>query len=61
MQCFITGKLSNQVAYCDETKKRDLTSQTVRLKKSKLSHGGPSQRQASGTEPPMSVLSQSRH
>ena len=50
MQCFITGKQSDQITHYDETKKMAHDSQIVRAKENlKLSHGGPSQRQASGT------------
>ena len=46
----------------DETKKRAHDSQIVRAKeKLKMSHGGPSYRKASGTNPPIKVLRQSHH
>ena len=62
MQCIITGKRSNQLTYCDETKKKALNSQTVRAKENtQLSHGGLSHRQTSGTDPLMKVLCQCHH
>ena len=46
----------------DETKKRAHDSQIVRAKENlKLSHGGSSYRLASGTNPPIKALRQSRH
>ena len=46
----------------DETKKRAHDSQIVRAKENlKLSHGGSSYRKASGTNPPIKALRQSRH
>ena len=48
--------------YYDETKEKAHDSQIVKAKENpKLSHGGSSQRQASGTYPPMNVLDQDRH
>ena len=52
-----------ELTHYDETKKKAHDSQTVRAKAEnlKLSHGGPSQRQASGTNRPIKALSQGRH
>ena len=48
--------------YDNEKKKRVNDSQIVRLKENlKLSYGGPSQRQASGTNQHIQVLRQGRH
>ena len=45
-----------------ETKKKAHDSEIVRAKQNlKLSHDGPSYRQASGTTPPIKALRQSRH
>ena len=50
MQCIIIEKQSNQITHFDDTKKRAHDSQIVRAEENlKLSYGGPSQRQASGT------------
>ena len=62
MQCIITEKQSNQVKHYDETKKRAHDSQIVRAKENlKLSWGGPSQGQASGTNQRIKALRQGRH
>ena len=55
--------LSGQsITHYDETKKRAHDSQIVRVKENlKLSHGGSSYRQASGTNPPIKSLRQSCH
>ena len=46
----------------DETEKRAYDSQIARAKENlKLSHGGPSYSQASGTNAPIKALRQSRH
>ena len=46
----------------DETEKMAHDSQIVRAEENlKLSHGGPSYSQASGTNPSIKALSQSRH
>ena len=46
----------------DETEKRVHNSQIVRVKENlKLSYGGPSYSQASGTSPPTKALYQSTH
>ena len=46
----------------DEKEKRAHDSQIVRAKENlKLSHGGPSYSQASGTNPPIKALRQRRH
>ena len=51
-----------KLTHYDETKKRTHNSQIVRAKENfKLSHGGPSYRQASGTNPPIKALRQSCH
>ena len=51
-----------KLTYYDETKNMAHDSQIVRSKETpKLSHGKPSQRQASDTYPPMNVLDQDRH
>ena len=50
------NNLINLTRY-DETKKRAHDSQIVRAKENlKLSHGGPSYNQASGTNPPIKTL-----
>ena len=62
MQCTITEKDLIKLTHNDKTKKRAHDLQIVRAKVNlKLSHGGPSQRQASGTNPPMKVLNQGCH
>ena len=62
MQCIITEKQSNQLTHYDDTKKRAHYSQIVRAKENiKLSYGGPSQRQASGTNQQIKALHQCRH
>ena len=61
MQCIIMEKHSNKLAHHDETKKRAHDSQKVRAKENlKLSHGETSYRSASGTNPPIEALRQSR-
>ena len=48
--------------YCDETKEMVINIQTVcDIENCKLSNGGPRQRQALGTGPPMKALCQGRH
>ena len=62
MQCIITEKHSNKKTQNDETKKRAHDSQIVRSKENlKLIYGGPSQRQASGTNQQIKTLHQDRH
>ena len=51
-----------KTTHYDETEKRVYDSQIVRAKENlKLSHGWPSYSQASGTNPPIKALRQSRH
>ena len=62
MQCIIMEKTLTKLTLHDETKKRAQDSQIVRAKENlKLSHGGSSYRYASGTNPPIKALRQSRH
>ena len=63
MQCIITEKQSNQVnTNYDDTKKRAHDSQIVRAKENlKLSYGGPSQRQTSGSNKRIKALRPGRH
>ena len=62
MQCIIMEKYSNQITHHDETKKRADNSQIVTAKENlKLSHSGPRYRKASGINPPIKALRQSRH
>ena len=54
MQCIITGKQPNQFTNCDEAMNKALITQTVRvIEKPQLSHGGPSLRHRSDTDPPI--------
>ena len=51
-----------EITHYDETEKRAHDSQIVRAKENlKLSSGGSSYSQASGTNPPIKALRQSRH
>ena len=51
-----------KLTHYDEKEKRAHDSQIVRAKENlKLSHGGPSYSQASGTNPPIKALRQRRH
>ena len=62
--CNASSHRSNLIilTHYDEEKKRAHDSQIVRVKEHlKLSHGGPSQRQASGTYKRTKALRQSRH
>ena len=65
MQCIITEKQSNQIilsTHYEDIKKRAHDSQIGRAKENlKLSYGGPSQRQASGTNQLIRTLRQGRH
>ena len=62
MQCIITENTRIKLTHHDETKKMAHDSQIVRVKeKLKLSHGESSYRKASGTNPPIKALRQSRH
>ena len=63
MLCMITGKHSIiKLTNYDETITRAQDSQIVRAKENlKLSYGGPSQRQASGTNQRIKALRQGRH
>ena len=62
MQCIIIENTLIKFTLHDETKKRAHESQIVRAKENlKLSHGGSSYRYASGTNPPIKALRQSRH
>ena len=55
-------KQRNNLTYYDDTKKMAHDSQVVRANENlKLNHGGPSQRPASGTNPPMKNLGQALH
>ena len=61
MQCIIMENTLIKLTHYDETKKRAHDSQMVRAKENlKLSHGGPSYRQASDTNQPIKALCQSR-
>ena len=52
----------NQITQYDETERKARDSQMVRAKENlKLTQGGPSYSQASGTNPPIKALRQSRH
>ena len=59
----VSSQENNQINYYNETKKMALNSQTVRAQTTlpQLSHGGPIQRQTSGTDLPMKVSCQGRH
>ena len=62
--CVSLQKRNNRIklTHCDDTKKRAPDSQIVRAKeKLKLSYGGPSQRQESGTNNRVKALRQVRH
>ena len=62
MQCIIMENTLIKLTLHDETKKMAHDSQIVRAKDNlKLSHGGSSYREASGTNPPINALRQSRH
>ena len=62
MQCIIMENTLIKLTLHDETKKRAHDSQIVRAKENlKLSHGGSSYRQASGTNSRLKALRQSRH
>ena len=62
MQCIIMENTLIKLTLHDETKKRAHDSQIVRAKENlKLSHGGSSYRLASGTNPSIKALRQSRH
>ena len=62
MQCIIIETTLIKLTPHDETKKRAHDSQIVRAKENlKLSHDGSSYRKASGTNPPIKALRQSRH
>ena len=62
MQCIIMENTLIKLIFHDETKKRAHDSQIVRAKENlKLSHGGSSYRKASGTNPLIKALRQSRH
>ena len=62
MQCIIMENTLIKLTLHDETKKRAHDPQTVRAKENlKLSHGGSSYREASGTNPPIKALRQNRH
>ena len=56
------GEQTIELTHYDEAKKMAHDSQIVRAKENlKLSNGGPSYRQASGTNPPIKAFRQSRH
>ena len=62
MQCIIMENTPTKLRLHDETKKRAHDSQIVRAKANpKPSHGGPSHRQAPGTNPQIKAPRQSRH
>ena len=62
MQCIIMENTLIKLTLHDETKKRAHDSQIVRAKENlKLSHSGSGYRLASGTNPPIKALRQSRH
>ena len=62
MQCIIMENTLIKLTLHDETKKMAHDSQIVRAKENpKLSQGGSSYRWASGTNPPIKALRQSRH
>ena len=62
MQCIIMENILIALTLHDETKKRAHDSQIVRAKENlKLSHGESSYRYASGTNPSIKALRQSRH
>ena len=58
MQYFLKGNNQTKLRYYDDTKKRANHSQIVRAQENlKLSYGGPSQRQAPGTNQRIKALS----
>ena len=62
MQCITMENTPTKPTLHEETKKRAHDPQTARAKENpKLSHGGPSHRQAPGTNPPTKAPRQSRH
>ena len=62
MQSIIANNQSNQINTHDDTKKRVHDSQIVRaIENLNLSYGGPSQRQASGTNQRIKALRQGCH
>ena len=62
MRCIITGKQRNQFTNYDETMNMPLNAQTGKAKeKPQFSHGGPSLRQISGTDPMIKDLSYCHH
>ena len=60
----VSSKRNNiiKLTHYDETEKRAHDTHIIRANENiKLSHGGPSYSQASGTNPPIKALRQSRH